>query len=142
MPDIAMQIGIAAEPDTVYRALTTTEGIAGWWTTKNETAAKAGQTDRYWFPGVPMSYDMRVTHAEPDKALAWECVAGPAAWIGTSVRWMLAPGPDGGTLVLLDHTDFAAVDAMYRMVTLGWAQMILRLKEYAETGKPTPFFAE
>jgi hypothetical protein len=45
------------------------------------------------------------------------------------VRWTLVPGPDGGTLVLLDHTGFAAVDTMYRMVTLGWAQMILRLKE-------------
>ena len=29
---------------------------------------------------------------------------------------------------------------MYRTVTLGWAQMLLRLKEYLETGRPVPFF--
>lgn len=140
MADIAMQIDIAAEPAAVYPALTNTQGIAGWWTTKNETAAQVGQTNRYWFPGVPMSYDMRVTEAEPDRALAWECIGGPSPWIGTAVRWTLTPGPDGGTLVLLDHTGFAEVDAMYRRVTLGWAQMIQRLKEYAETGRPVPFF--
>jgi hypothetical protein len=38
------------------------------------------------------------------------------------------------------HTEFAAKDEMFRNVTLGWAQMLLRLKQYLESGTPNPYF--
>jgi uncharacterized protein YndB with AHSA1/START domain len=139
MPDIAMQIDAAATADAAYRALTTTDGVAGWWTDRNETTAAIGAVDRFHFPDAPMSWDMRVEQAEPGKLLAWHCVGGPPQWIGTGVRWTLQPTQDG-TLVLLDHTGFAEVDSMFRIVTLGWAQMLLSLREYLQTGTPAPFF--
>jgi uncharacterized protein YndB with AHSA1/START domain len=136
MPDIAMQIDLAAPPSAVYRALTTTDGIAGWWTTKNETGAAVGDLNRCWFPGG-MQWDLRVTEADADSRLAWHLEGGPRE--GTDVRWTLSPAPDG-TRILFDHTGFAAIDEAYRIVTLGWAQMLLRLKQYAETGAPNPYF--
>ncbi|HYV32355.1 MAG TPA: SRPBCC domain-containing protein [Candidatus Binatia bacterium] len=89
-----------------------------------------------WFPYLPMSWDLR---AESGELVAWHCLGGPPGWIGTDIRWTLS-GTDTGTVVVLDHTGFAQVDAEYRIVTLGWAQMILHLKKYLETGEPTPFF--
>lgn len=139
MPDIAMQIDVAAPADAAYRALTTTDGVAGWWTDRNETSGVTGEVDRFHFPGVPMSWDMRVEQAEPGKLLAWQCVGGPPQWVGTGLRWTLQPA-DEGTLVLLDHTGFAEVDSMFRIVTLGWAQLLLRLRDYLQTGTPAPFF--
>ncbi len=139
--DVAMQIDIAAEPATVEAALTTTEGIAGWWTTRNQSTATVGETSRYEFPGMPMSWDMKVTEAVPGQVLGWHCTGGPQPWIGTDLRWAMSAAPEGGTRVLFDHTGFAAKDEMFRIVTMGWAQMILRLKEYAETGKPVPYFS-
>jgi hypothetical protein len=41
---------------------------------------------------------------------------------------------------VFDHTGFADKEGMFRVVTLGWAQMLLRLKGYAESGTPAPFF--
>ena len=38
MADIAMQVEVAAAPADVYRALTSTDGVAAWWTTRNETS--------------------------------------------------------------------------------------------------------
>jgi uncharacterized protein YndB with AHSA1/START domain len=73
--------------------------------------------------------------------LTWHCTGGPQPWIGADVRWALSAGPDGGTRVVFDRTGFAAKDEMFRVVTMGWAQMILRLKEYAGTGEPVPFFS-
>jgi|SRR5436305_5562100 uncharacterized protein YndB with AHSA1/START domain len=137
--DIAMQLDVPASPDAVYAALTTTDGIAGWWTTRNETTGTPGGVDRFWFPGMPEPWQLRVDAAEPGKLLAWHCVAGPPGWIGTEVRWSLEPAADG-TRVVFDHTGFAAKDEMLRTVTLGWAQMLLRLTEFARTGTPTPFF--
>ena len=45
-----------------------------------------------------------------------------------------------GSVVRLDHTGFAAVDDMFRIVTVGWAQMLLSLKAYLESGVRKPFF--
>ncbi len=56
------------------------------------------------------------------------------------MRWTLTGVEDGGTLLVFDHTGFAEAGPMYRTVTLGWAQMLLHLKEYLESGRPTPFF--
>lgn len=142
MPDIAMQIDVASSAEAAYRALTTTEGVAGWWTDRNETSGIAGQVDRFHFPGVPVSWDMRVEQAEPAKLLAWHCVGGPPQWVGTDVRWTLQPASDGpdGTLIVLDHTGFTEIDPMFRIVTLGWAQMLLRLRDYLQTGTSAPFF--
>jgi len=140
MADIAMQIDVAGEPKAILEALTSTDGVAGWWTTRNETSGTPGAINRYWFPGMESTHDMRVIRADED-AVEWECVGGPPQWIGTRVRWTLMPGRDGGTVVLLDHTGFPAVDTMYRIVTVGWVQMILRLKEHVETGKPVPYFS-
>jgi uncharacterized protein YndB with AHSA1/START domain len=140
--DIATQIDIAADPGAVYRALTTTDGVAGWWTTHNETSGRVGEVERFWFPDAPISWDLRVEAAEPGKLVAWHCVGGPPPWIGTDVTWTLEPADEGGTRVVFDHTGFAAKDEMFRIVTLGWVQMLLKLKENLETGRPVPYFRQ
>jgi uncharacterized protein YndB with AHSA1/START domain len=140
MPDIAMQIDVSADPATVYRALTTTDGVAGWWTTRNQTTGTVGETDRMWFPDAPMAWELRVDEAVPGKLLARHCVGGPPAWVGTDVRFTLEAVPDGGTRIVFDHTGFPAADEMFRIVTLGWAQMLLQLKRHTETGDPAPYF--
>jgi uncharacterized protein YndB with AHSA1/START domain len=139
MVDIAMQVEVAAPPREVHRALTTTDGIAGWWTAKNETSGTVGEVDRFYFPGMPMSWDMRVRESRPGELVAWHCEGGLPDWVGTDIRWTLAPA-DGGTLVVFDHTGFAEINGMFRIVTVGWAQMLERLQQYLASGKPVPFF--
>jgi len=51
--------------------------------------------------------------------------------------WSLEPAADS-TRVVFDHTGFAAKDEILRTVTLGWAQMLLRLAEYARTRSTCP----
>jgi uncharacterized protein YndB with AHSA1/START domain len=140
MPDIATLIDVTADPSAVYRALTTTDGVAGWWTTRNQTQGTVGQVDQMWFPDAPIPWELRVDEAVPGKLLARHCVGGPPPWIGTDVRFALEPAPEGGTRVVFDHTGFAQVDEMFRRVTMGWSQMLLQLKQYAESGRPAPYF--
>jgi uncharacterized protein YndB with AHSA1/START domain len=141
MADIAIQIDTTADPTATYAALTTTDGVAGWWTTRNQTNGAVGEVDRMWFPDAPMAWELRVDEAVPGKVLARHCVGGPPQWIGTDVRFALEPAPQGGTKILLDHTGFAQVDDMFRVVTLGWAQMLLQLRQYLDSGQPAPFFS-
>ncbi|MFI8519222.1 SRPBCC domain-containing protein [Streptomyces sp. NPDC085481] len=140
MADIALQIRIAADPETVYRAISTPEGVAGWFTTGAEIGEGVGALHRLSFPGAPMTWDFRVTEAVPGKRLAQTVVAGPPQWIDTEIVYALEPHSEGGTAVRFDHTGFAEVDDMFREVTMGWAGMFTRLKEYVETGTPVPYF--
>jgi len=140
MADIALQIDIGADPADVYTALTTADGVANWWTTRNATSNTVGEINHYYFPDAPVSWDMRIDAADPGSLVSWHCIGGPPPWIGTDVRWTIQAKPDGGSVVVFDHTGFAEIDEMFRIVTLGWAEMVLRLRDYLESGKPVPYF--
>ncbi|KKD03162.1 SRPBCC family protein [Streptomyces sp. WM6386] len=140
MADIALQIRIAADPETVYRALSTPEGVAGWFTTGAEIGEGVGALHRLSFPGAPMTWEFRIDEAAAGKRLAQTVVAGPPQWIDTEIVYALEAGPEGGTVVRFDHTGFAEIDDMFREVTMGWAGMFTRLKEYVETRTPAPYF--
>jgi uncharacterized protein YndB with AHSA1/START domain len=128
------------DPAAAYTALTTQDGITGWWTSRAAVSGAAvGDTLSMSFPDAPMTWDMRIASADPPEHLDWECTGGPPGWPGTRVVWALEPA-DGGVVVRLDHTGFAAVDDMFRMVTVGWAQMLLSLKDHLASGVRKPFF--
>ncbi|MFD7445877.1 SRPBCC domain-containing protein [Streptomyces sp. NPDC059909] len=85
-----------------------------------------------------MTWDFRIETAEPGKRLTQTVVAGPPQGIGIEIVHALEAHPEGGTVVRFDHAGFAEVDDMFREVTMGWAGMFMRLKEYVETGTPGP----
>ena len=58
---------------------------------------------------------------------------------GTRVGWGVEPA-DAGVVVRLDQTGFATVDDMFRIVTVGWAQMLLSRRGYLASGVRKPFF--
>lgn len=124
----------------VFQALTTQPGITGWWTSKAEVpGATVGDVLRLSFPEAQGSWELQITALDDPARVAWRSVAGPPGWPGTEIRWALEQiGP--GVVIRLDHTGFAGVDDLFRIVTVGWAQMLLSLKEYLESGQRKPFF--
>jgi uncharacterized protein YndB with AHSA1/START domain len=125
----------------VYAALTTGEGITGWWTSRAQVpGSDVGDVLKMSFPDAPMTWDMRVDRSDPAARVVWDCIGGPPGWETTRVAWAIESTEDT-SVVRLDHTGFASVDDMFRTVTVGWAQMLLSLKAYLETGVRAPFFA-
>ena len=47
MPDILHRVGIAASPEQVFHALTSVEGIRGWWSSVAECDASEGGSFRF-----------------------------------------------------------------------------------------------
>ncbi|MFG2845907.1 SRPBCC domain-containing protein [Kitasatospora sp. NPDC048296] len=138
MTDIAMQLHIEAAADTVYAAISTTEGIQGWFT----STGTAGEGVDAWhdlsFPGVPEPWRLRVAEAEPGKRLVLAGENGP--WTGTEQTYELLAAPAGGIILRFTHSGFPAVDDDYRNFTYGWATKFTQLKRYAESGEPAPLF--
>ena len=64
MKTIHHVVEIAAPPGRIFAALTTTEGLSGWWTTKVSAHAEIGAVVDFTFGG-DFNPDMRVTELDP-----------------------------------------------------------------------------
>jgi uncharacterized protein YndB with AHSA1/START domain len=135
---ILMQFDIDAERETVRTALATEEGIRSWWSTRTEGPSEGRL--HVSFPDVPQPFEFAVAGDGTDR-IEWETGGFPPWWAGTTIRFDLADNPDGpGARLLFSHRDYEPDNPVIPIVTPAWAQILLRLKSYAETGKPEPFF--
>jgi hypothetical protein len=135
---VLMQFDIGADRTTVHRALASEDGIRAWWSNRTD-----GPTDRQLrvrFPDVPQPFEFTVPRDDDDR-VEWVTGGFPPWWAGTTIRWDLSDNPDApGTRLLFSHRDYAPNNPVIPIVTPAWAQIILRLKGYAETGASQPFF--
>jgi uncharacterized protein YndB with AHSA1/START domain len=135
---ILFRFDVDAEPQAVLEALKTTEGIKGFWTSSGEVPREVGATLKLAFPVAPLPFDLRLEQSD-DRTVAWRTETFPPHWVGTTVRWDVEPREDGST-VNFQHDGFADDgDAGHAAYT--WGQIMVRLKQYAETGRPAPVFA-
>jgi uncharacterized protein YndB with AHSA1/START domain len=141
VPEILMQLDVAAGQEAVWEAITTHQGITSWWTTRAEVPEGAGAVLKLSFPDAPITWDLRVDEARRPERLVWHCVGGPPQWVDTDVTFALSPATQGdGTTVRFDHAGWRDTDQMFRIVTFGWGQMLSRLKGYLDSGKAMPYF--
>ena len=139
---ILQQFDIDADRSTVRAALTSRDAIAGWWSTHTDWVAGPEPELRVGFPDVPRPFEFTVRDEGGDR-IEWVTGEFPPPWAGTTVRWDLFERDDGkpGTRLLFSHRDWDPANPSIPVVTPAWAQIVLRLKEYAETGTPRPFFS-
>jgi hypothetical protein len=135
---ILMQFDIDADRDTVRAGLSTEEGIRSWWSTRTD-GPRDGEL-RVSFPDVPQPFEFRVEEHDGNR-IEWVTGDFPPWWAGTTIRFDLADNPDAsGTRLLFSHRDYEPDNPVIPIVTPAWAQILLRLKGYAETGERHPFF--
>jgi uncharacterized protein YndB with AHSA1/START domain len=135
MVDILHRIGVTSAPEKVYEALTTVDGLAGWWTVETDGESDVGGVLRFRFE--PGGFDMKVLAVQPGKLVLWEVVDGPEEWLGTRVRFELTQ-EDGFTIVLFRHEGWREpVEFMYHCSTK-WATFLMSLKKLVETGEGEP----
>ena len=98
MADILHKVGIkSASPGDAFKALTTLEGLSGWWTNDTRGDTKPGGTIQFRFGAGGI--DMKVLELDPARRVEWLVVDGPQEWIGTKVSFDLRQEGDW-TIVL------------------------------------------
>jgi uncharacterized protein YndB with AHSA1/START domain len=137
MPDILHKIDIKASPDETYRALTTLEGLAGWWTSTTQGNSKTGGTIQFRF-GPQGGFDMKVLELEPATRVLWQVVDGPEEWIGTKVRFDLRRDGDF-TAVLFKHQGWKEPVEFMHHCSTKWATYLLSMKSLLESGRGAPY---
>jgi uncharacterized protein YndB with AHSA1/START domain len=136
MVDILHKVGIKSSSTAkVYKALTTLDGLSGWWTDNTQGDSKVGGVIEFRFGAGGIH--MKVLELAPDQRVLWEVVAGPAEWMGTTVSFDLQQEGDW-TLVRFKHQGWKEpVDFMHHC-TSKWGVFLLSLKALLESGKGSP----
>ena len=134
--DILHKVGVkSASSDEVYAALTTLDGLRGWWTSDTTGEPDLGGVVTFRFTrGV---IDMEVREVDPAKRVRWAVTGGPDEWLGTTVTWELREEGDY-TIVLFRHEGWREPVEFMHHCSTKWAAYLLSLKALMETGKGAP----
>ena len=141
---IALAVSVNAPADRITDALSTSEGLASFWTTDSHAEPHTGSVARFGFGGPELQ--MRIDQLDPGRRIAWTCLNDfpmpPGHWAETTVTWDLTQSGDGAE-VLLQHGNWPAPieQAELAATAYTWALILTALKGYAETGTPQPVFA-
>ncbi|WP_313533082.1 SRPBCC family protein [Sphingobacterium athyrii] len=128
---------IKVSVEKVYRAITTQEGLAGWWTPDTNAVAAIGSVLRFGF-GPDYFKEMEVLALRPYSLVVWKCKAGYEEWIGTTLTFELTPHQKGCTL-LFHHDGWANFSGEFASCSYDWALFFRSLKFFCETGKGFPY---
>jgi uncharacterized protein YndB with AHSA1/START domain len=139
MARIVYELDIEAPLEQVGGALTSREGIAGWWTDDVTLAGGAGAVMTLGFAVAPLPFKLRVDEASP-LHVAWSSVGEfPPHWAGTQVTWTLTPAGQS-TTVRFVHDGWASDNGPFGSSALTWGRLMDSLKRFAETGSAAPLF--
>ncbi|RYY35809.1 MAG: SRPBCC domain-containing protein [Sphingobacteriaceae bacterium] len=137
MADILHRVGIkTASLNDVYRALTTIEGLSGWWTTDTTGESdKVGGIIKFRFGAG--SFDMKVAALAPPTSVLWELVEGPEEWMVTQISFELKQEGEY-VIVLFKHLNWKEPVEFMHHCSTKWAIFLISLKSLIETGKGSP----
>lgn len=140
MPDILLQIPIAAQPEKIFQALTEQSGLTSWWTDQVQAEPRVGSVAVFTFEGGQVVMNMRIAELDRPNRVAWE-VADPAPpeWGGTTITFDISEADQGGSSLLFGHRGWASTSASFAAINYNWAYYLTSLKDHLEKGEGFPF---
>jgi uncharacterized protein YndB with AHSA1/START domain len=140
---------VDATPATVYAALTTPEGLRGWWTADCDVHTAVGETITVRFGQTHK--DMRVDRLDAGREVRWHVTQAHIAagnltrrdeWAGTDIVFRLSPAGSGRTRLDFEHVGLVPSLDCYALCDNGWRYFLASLKQLAEAGRGTPYVAD
>ncbi|MBV1704956.1 MAG: SRPBCC domain-containing protein [Hyphomicrobiales bacterium] len=139
--DIVHRVGIKAKVEGAYAALSTIEGLAGWWTTDTSGRSEPGGRIRFRFHdgegGELGGADMEVRELARNEKVFWQVAEGPAEWVGTEIEFALSQAGEYA-IVLFEHRGWREWSEFTSHCSTKWATFLLSLRDFVETGKGRP----
>ena len=138
MKKIIHTVHIHAPPSAVYAALSTEEGVTGWWTTKATVESGVGGVIRFTFHG-DFHPHMKQTALEQERRVAWRCVAGHDNWRDNTFTFTLRGDGSETSLRFVQEYAQELDDDTYGTYNFNWGYYLNSLKQYCETGRGMPY---
>lgn len=141
MPNIIHRIGINAHAAIVYKAVSTIDGLAHWWTEETTGDEQVGGKIEFTFRtetgDIKGQMVMEITELDRDRNVRWRCIDGHPEWIGTDLTFDLSE-QDGQIIVIFGHRNWKEEIEFMAHCSTKWAVFLLSLRDYVETGKGKP----
>ena len=133
--DIRINVVIKATSEKVYSAVTTQEGLEGWWCKQTTAKPELGFVNVFTFG--KFRNEMKVTKLTTNRKVEWKCINSIEEQIGTEIFFDIEE-KDGTTIVRFAHAGWRAVTDTFAGCTYDWAIFLKSLKSFCETGSGTP----
>jgi hypothetical protein len=130
-------LDIKASLNTVHDAITTIEGLSGWWTTAVTGATTPGSIIQFRF-GEVFKPDMKVLMSN-GSAIRWECMSGEKDWTDSTFRFSMEETAGMIRLTFVQDYSNQIGDEKYGRYNFNWGYYLYSLKKYCETGAGLPF---
>lgn len=135
MPEIRHNLIIKTNPEKVYEAITTQEGLANWWAKQTIAKPEVGFVNIFTFG--TFRNEMKITILNPNKKVEWKCINSIEEWIDTNILFELEE-KEGHTLLRFTHSGWRAVTDTFAGCNYDWGRFMTSLKLFCETGTGTP----
>lgn len=129
---------IHSAPGEVYRALTTQNGLVGWWSTVAHVQDGVGGLVTFRFAG-DFNPVMRVTLLEPGRCVEWKCIDGHDNWKDNTFSFQLQDVNAETGLMFVQEYAQELSDEVYGTYNFNWGYYLGSLKRFCEAGVGTPF---
>jgi len=131
---------ISADPITVMERLSSTQGIASWWSnTVHGKASAEGDEFAVSFPDTPFPFSFTVVSVD-SRSVSWLVGEMPPPWAGTTIGFYVTEDDDGPSTLLFTHSGFEPENEIIPVVTPAWMAIISKLKANIESDENKPFF--
>lgn len=158
MVNIHHRLLIGATAETVFRAISTSEGLSAWWTPNSTAIAAVGEIASMPF-GNGYVKKMEIQTLVPYSFLKWQCIEGDVEWIGTTITFSLIQRgeeelldaypevagqaeqslSDSKTLLIFEHNGWKDYSRSFGECSYTWAQFLRSLRRLCEIGKGLPW---
>jgi|SRR5919199_3771582 uncharacterized protein YndB with AHSA1/START domain len=139
MKTIHHVVDIGAPRGEVWRAITTTAGLASWWSTvvRAPSGVDVGGVVQFTFAG-DFNPQMQIAAMDDSAVLVWRCIGGHAPWADNTFRFELVDHDQGTRLRFWQEYATELDDDSYGSHNFNWAYSLesLRLRCVAGEGKP------
>jgi uncharacterized protein YndB with AHSA1/START domain len=135
------EIAIEAPYRHVFEALTSFEGLVGWWASSATGSLSPGTQFELGFAGLEETITWEVEALAAPYSVAWTCLShtGLPDWDGTKIVFELSAHETELTVVKFRHIGLVPELDCYGQCSAGWEHFLSSLKSFAERGQGTPF---
>jgi uncharacterized protein YndB with AHSA1/START domain len=135
--DYTAALNLRGSIEVAFDALTTTDGLAAWWTEVSGTGTRGGEL-RFTFGSDASAVTMRVDGAERGR-VEWTCLdCHVSDWVDTSLSFGLTARSDGGCDLEFRHRGLTPKLECYLDCKSGWDHFIPSLQAFIDTGVGRP----
>lgn len=137
MAKVKHRVGIDGPVEQIFAAVTTSEGLAGWWASSADSHAEIDGSVDLTFDGLA-TLKFRYKTIQENKRTILQCVEGSGPWQNSELLFELDQAADQ-VFVTLTHQNDASSEDDFLYFSTKWPCYLLSLRNFVETGKGRPY---